>query len=172
MLKITLSTFLILFFACGSTKLDVFNNLVLTSDCPKEGKCTIDVLKNKSLVLKSLDNGGIYYDTISDNTKMVILYQYSKNMEQVTYDGGYREEIIFEVNSGVKTLNLNDKALQETKMIFGRYCNCRGKTGIYPVVSGKLNLTNLDGKVNLDLEYKISEVPQATKSFRVTNGKL
>ena len=56
-------------------------------------------------------------------------------------------------------------------MLFGRYCNCRGQTGLYKVVNGSLDLKNQDD-VSFDLDFKITEVPQVTNNVVVTNGKL
>ena len=49
---------------CNSHKNSITKNkvksvpLVLNSECPQDGNCTVEVLKNKSLVIKTDDLGG------------------------------------------------------------------------------------------------------------------
>ena len=117
------------------------------------------------------DFGKTNYTLVDDLDKNVVRYQYAKDLEKSNIDGGYREEIIFEIDNENSNISLSNEGLQDTKMLFGRYCNCRGQTGLYKVLSGNLELKNQDD-VSFDLNFKITEVPQVTNNIVIKNGKL
>ena len=106
---------------------------------------------------------------MNDNTMTsVILYEYKRNVEDGIQDGQHREEIVFEINNTDKEIHLNDFALQNTKMLFGRHCFCRGQAGFYKVSDGKLNLENKDNTITLDLDFTITKVPQLYSKVKAT----
>lgn len=147
------------------------DEIVTNSTCPSDGKCTIEVIKNKSLEVKSDEFGSNYY-TLTDNMNTsVVLYRYNRNVEEGLQDANYKEEIIFEINNNEKQLSFSDRDLQKTKMIFGRICFCRGQTGYYKVQSGKLFLENQKEEIKLELNFKITEVPQIINSLNYTISK-
>ena len=113
-------------------------------------------LKNKSMVLASEDNKNSY--TLIDNPeKNVIVFTYSKTVKGNLQDAGYREEVVFETTQKLSELNLNDTDIQKSKMLFGRFCYCKGQTGYYSVRNGKMTV---DSNNNLFLNFKVLEVPQ------------
>jgi hypothetical protein len=136
-----------------------------TSPCPSDGVCTTEILKNKSLVIKTDEFGSIYTQTIDSETTSVIVYQYNRTVKGDLQDAGYREELIFEINNNDTELNLTNKELQQTKMYFGRFCFCRGQTGYYKVEEGKLNLNKVNNTINLNLDFTITKVPQIIKTI-------
>ena len=69
------------------------------SPCPSDGVCTTEILKNKSLVIKTDEFGSTYTQTIDSETTSVIVYQYNRIVKGDLQDAGYREEIIFEINN-------------------------------------------------------------------------
>ena len=163
--------FALILFSCCSKKTTSANNISQKVNiCADNGTCTIEILKNKSISINA-DFGKTNYILIDDFDKNVVKYQYAKNLEESNIDGGYREEIIFEIDNKKNEISLQDIDLQQTKMLFGRYCNCRGQTGLYKVVRGSIDLKNHDD-VSFDLNFKITEVPQVTNNVVVTNGKL
>lgn len=178
MRKLLIIPFLTLITACNCQK-KVSDNpseikkdeIVTNSTCPSDGKCTIEVIKNKSLEVKLDEFGSTYYNLIDNMNTSVVLYRYNKNVEEGLQDASYKEEIIFEINNNEKQLSFSDKDLQKTKMIFGRICFCRGQTGYYTVTSGKLFLENQKENIKLDLSFKISEVPQIINSLNYTISK-
>ena len=130
--------------------------VALQSDCPKAGTCNVQFLKNKSMVLASEDNKNSY--TLIDNPeKNVIVFTYSKTVKGNLQDAGYREEVVFETTQELSELNLNDTDIQKSKMLFGRFCYCKGQTGYYRVRNGKMTV---DSNNNLFLNFKVLEVPQ------------
>ena len=147
---------LFVFFACSST-----NNLPPKKPtiCPPEGDCTVTILEHKSIVLSSNEDNTINYTLQDDSTHTVIRYEYKKNMKQVETDGGYKETIIFEINNN-NSQSLENEELQKTKMLFGRYCFCRGQIGLFKVTNGKLKWFKKNKKLQFHLDFKIKEVPQ------------
>jgi hypothetical protein len=160
--------FTLSFCKCPQNSVSKTQVTTIESVCPENGKCSIQIFKNKSLDVKEDEFGSIYY-AITDNTSTsVILYEYKRNVEEGLQDGQHREEIVFEINNTDKEIHLNDFALQNTKMLFGRHCFCRGQAGFYKVSEGKLNLENNDNTITLDLDFTITKVPQLYSKVKAT----
>ncbi|MBC7641851.1 MAG: hypothetical protein H7174_05860 [Flavobacterium sp.] len=145
-----------------------FSNIVY--NCPNNGNCDLEILENKSLLLNH-DLGKLNYKLIDNKNKTVVRYQYSKDLDKSVVDGGYREEIIFEINSKNTDNKIFDVDLQKTKMLFGRFCFCRGQTGFYKIINGNLKIKK-GKKLNFKLNFKINEVPQIVNEIIVVNDKL
>lgn len=129
----------------------------ITSECPKDGTCTVQLLKNKSIVVKKDEFGSTYYTLEDSDSKNVVQYTYKRTVKGDLQDANYREEIIFELNNPTDNLTLSDATLENTQLLFGRFCFCRGQSGYYKINQG--NLTVTDGK-EIDLNFKTNEVPQ------------
>lgn len=136
------------------------------STCPEDGDCTIQLLKNKRIVMKTDGIGKLYYETQDDENTSVIVYEYKRRVEPGLQDGSHREEIIFEIDNKASEVSLSDRDLQKTQMLFGRHCFCRGQAGYYRVTSGKLNLTSKSGEIHVNLNFKVTEVPQTIESIQ------
>lgn len=137
--------------------------------CPTDGKCTVELFRNKSLEIKKDEFGSMYHQIIdSENNTSVIVYHYDKNVAKGLQDGNYREEVIFEIKNSDTNLVLSGKELQTTNMIFGRFCYCKGQTGYYLVEDGTLNLVQKDNKVSFSLDFNITKVPQIIKSIKAS----
>lgn len=140
----------------------------IESTCPENGVCTIQIQKNKSMAVKTDEFGSVYYTSEDDATKSIIVYEYKRNVEKGLQDGQHREEIVFEINNSDTKLTLSDKNLQSTKMLFGRHCFCKGQAGYYKVTEGTLNLENNKGTITVNLDFKITKVPQLYTSVKAT----
>ena len=152
---------------CTSQKTTIANNsIIATKSCPEEGKCIIEIFRNKRMEFKTDDLGSIYYQTIDSPEYSVIIYQYNLNVDKNLQDGNYREEIIFEIKKSDKKIALNGTALQQTKMLFGRFCFCKGQTGYYKVEQGTLTLNQKNNIVDFNLDFTITKVPQIIKSIQ------
>lgn len=165
-MKIITSVFCtILLLACSSKKPISQNKKVacLVSSCPLDGACVLNVLDNKSLTIKNDEFGNLYYTIDEKLNSKVYKYVYSKTPNDNLQDGGYREEIVFELNDSILNQSFLDKQLQSTKMLFGRFCFCRGQTGNYKVIDGNLDI--VDNKITLN--FNISEVPQIIKNITI-----
>ena len=151
MKKFALLPALFILFSCSTTK-----NLQATSNptyseasCPKEGECSFEVIKNKSLVIKKDDIDKVYYSLADSPATSVVKYRYNKEANPRLPDSGYSEEIVFEIANDSKTLDYKSSDMQKTKMLFGVMCFCKGKAGFYPVESGTLTYKN--DKLNITI---------------------
>lgn len=140
----------------------------INSDCPSDGKCTVEVLKNKSMNVLTDDIGAVYYRTEDNPNTSIIVYKYERNVPKGLQDAEYREEIVFEINNSEATVNKNDFTLSSTKMLYGRFCFCRGQTGFYKVDKGNLELENKNNQIHFKLDFTVTKVPQTIKSIEAT----
>ena len=74
----------------------------ILEDCPTKAKCTQDIFKDSGLVLSKDDTGKPFYSIVPQLGSTVYQYQMSENKDEQYMDGGYREEIIFEVPTDLK----------------------------------------------------------------------
>lgn len=147
--------------SCQSQKDFNPTSVSLISECPKQVDCTIQILTGKSMLIQNDGNATTY--TLQDATGTnVIIYKHNKIVKGDLQDAGYREEIVFEIDQKNGSLKLTDANLQTTKMLFGRFCFCKGQTGYYPVEQGTLSI----GNDIADLNFIISQVPQITKKIQ------
>lgn len=138
----------------------------LVSPCPEGGTCKLTYLKNKRIELKTNEATGKYYHVIADSeTKNVVQYEYTLDTDPTLADAGHTEVVLFEVDAENPETEVSGTALQKTNMIFGRFCFCRGATGIYKVTDGKLSVKSEDNTLNVKLDFKVTEVPQIIDTF-------
>lgn len=169
MKKITLILISLFAISCNCKKNSVENKAqqevktTLTSNCPEDGKCIVTVSKNKKIEILRDAFGKIYYEMADSELRSVIKYEYTRNALQGTQDSGYREEVIFELDNKIKDANYIDTALVNQKLLFGRFCFCRGQTGYYQITKGAINLKNSGLTVN----FTTTEVPQIINSFTI-----
>ncbi len=135
------------------------------SECPKDGTCTVEIIDNKKLNVKQDEFGSIYYELEDNFDTKIVKYKYSRTVKGNIQDAGYREEIVFEIENALTDLTLVDTDIQNTKMLFGRFCYCKGQTGNYKVSIGKLNF-NAQEKT-IDLDFKVTEVPQIITKIKI-----
>ena len=152
----------------SQSKTTIDTILSISSNCPAYGKCSVELLKNKSLDIKTDDIGSTYYEIIDNPTTSVIQYQYNKNVPRDLQDGQLMEQIIFQIDNNSKSATFKDLELQKTKMLFVRLCFCRGQTGYYKVVNGSLNINKSDETYTIDLKFKMEQVPQLYTTVNVS----
>lgn len=138
------------------------------SNCPEDGICSIEIIKNKSILVKTDDFGSNYYLLEDNENTSVIYYKYDRNFEKYLQDAYYKEEIAFEVSNEANQLNLTDEALQDTKMLYGRLCFCKGQTGFYKITKGALKYTKKGNEIAIDLDFENQKVPQIIKKIKTT----
>jgi hypothetical protein len=181
MKKLLLLSLLPFFIFCNTNKKNVEKNDQTSSTinnattamndkislCPSDGTCTFELLKNKSLDIKKDDLGGIYFNVVDNDQTSVIKYKYNKTVDPKYQDGFYNEEIIFEIKNGNNKISNKDASLQDTKMLFGRHCYCKGEAGYFNVEKGNLEVNkNNNGEVQFSLDFEITQVPQIIKSIQ------
>lgn len=153
-------------FSCNCFKQTVKVNpkkIVLESLCPKEGDCKIEILENKKMTVLDDGTGSLYYQLEDDLKHKVIKYTYDKKVEADLQDANYREEIVFEIENEFKEETISNENLQNVKMLFGRFCYCKGQAGNFKVKNGNLKIT----KDKIDLDFEIKEVPQIIKNISI-----
>jgi len=163
MKKLALALLCFVLLACAAQKTaSITGAYTLMNECPAEGTCTFEVLKDKSLVIKS-NLGKPYYELVNAPGKMVVKYAYNKTRYPDYQDDFYSEEIVFETDNELS--NLKDKATT-LPLYFTAKCFCRGKAGTYKAdaqVSLKDNLlhialpaTIIDNQLlkNIDVSFK------------------
>lgn len=143
------------------------------TNCPADGVCTIEVLKNKTMVVGANEDSTMTYTLADDLNHSVVRFQFKRNMDQSEHDGGYREMTVFEIDNSISSQVLADEELQNVKMLSGMFCFCRGKAGLYKVNKGKLDLTiNKLGETNFTLDFEMEKDSQSIKTISVVDDKL
>lgn len=147
-------------FSCKSKKQVITEPVIsVTSECPKDGNCFVKLNAHKAIEIKTDEFGRLYYTLTDDETKSVYQYTYNRKVKGNLQDANYREEVIFEV-SNQDNISLTNEALSQQKLLFGRFCYCKGQTGYYAVKQGKLSVAKKEKQTSVDLHFMISEVPQ------------
>ena len=165
---------LIVIFSCGNSKKAADESektkitLQMTQSCPDDGICSIQVIPQSSLLIKT-DDIGKYYPVVEKGKNLVIKYVYKRNPIENTADSNYSEIIYFELPDKKLNLNLQDKDLSRVKLLYGRLCFCRGTSGYFPVNKGNL-ITKKTGKEQLKifLEFSVKKIPQIIKQIDET----
>lgn len=165
-----------LMLACKPSKLETSQSNTsllkingLESLCPEDGKCTVRLLSNQELSIKADEFGKIYFDTIANKDKSIILFEYSRNVPEGLQDGSYREEIVFEIDHSISSVHLKNNELGQVKMLYGRHCFCKGYAGYYYVKEGNLLLSQQNGVIDFDFDFKMKEVPQVIEKIKTKN---
>lgn len=170
MKHILLPLILVLSFSCCSKKMKPTQPMsyTLESSCPNDGTCKITIYPNEKLEILTDETGAVYYKKTAASNSTVFHFQYDRTAEEGVQDGQYQEELIFEYSNDSFPLNLTHQSLQKTKMLFGRHCFCKGQAGYFLVNAGSLNLNQTKGQTTLDLQFQITEVPQAITQIQST----
>ena len=163
--KIALIFVLFSLLSCKCKKATTQATATITSECPKDGTCTIQLSKNKSMVVKQDEFGSVFYTLEESTSKSVVQYTYKRTVKGDIQDANYREEVVFEIDNKSENLHVSDAALENNQLLFGRFCFCRGQTGYYKINQGNLTVNN--GKV-VDLSFKTDQVPQIIKHITLT----
>lgn len=152
------------FSSCCNQKKTVEEKITLKTTTIENGKQLLHLLKNKTIDTLQV-NEALGYELKTNVATDVVQYVYEINMDQVQYDGGLREILVFEIPHGDFELNLTDNELQKTKMLFSRQCFCRGQNGIFRIKKGNLKVSSKAGKLNIVLNFHQDKVPQETKTI-------
>lgn len=160
----------LLLLSCTTQKQIDINDVPVQKECPHDGLCTLSVFNNKELILLKDDLGGLYYDVKENKGTTVIHYQYNKTIQANLQDGHYREDVLFEIKTSGQSLNLHDAELQQTKLIFGRHCFCKGQTGYFQINKGSLQL-HQQTSFTFDLKFETDKVPQLIRRISLPQKK-
>ena len=129
--------------ACASqksTKDTITGKHTIESQCPTQGTCNLEVLKDKSLVIKNDNFGRPYYATQDAPGKLVVRYTYTKKKNPLYQDDIYSEEVVFETDNTLSNIK-KEAAFTDVNLLFGVQCFCRGKAGYYRPQKGSVSYT-------------------------------
>ena len=139
-----------------------WSDYTITSECPEDSSCKLELLEGKSLLVKSDDTGHLYYNLEDAPGKTVVQYTYRTITDAALADAGYSETIVFETDG--KPFKYKDADMQKAKMLFNVQCFCRGKAGIRKIEHGT---ATYDGK-NLHMEIPGLVDDQKTKLVNIS----
>lgn len=128
-------------------------------NCPEDGDCSFEIIKNSSLEFRYDDTGKLY-PVIEEGKNRVVKFHYKRKPEPDAMDSGYSEYVYIEFDPEHEQIILKDKELQKVKMLFGRICYCKGSMGYFPVLEGSLFLFNRGKNLQLRTSFKVKKVPQ------------
>ncbi|MCF6279504.1 MAG: hypothetical protein L3J14_04070 [Flavobacteriaceae bacterium] len=139
-----------------------------TTNCPEDGVCTVELIPNSSLIVKS-DEFGNTYTIIEKGEKTIFKYTFSRNVDKQYVDGHYIEEIYAEFDKELPEINLKDKNLSNVKLLFNRMCYCKGSAGFYHIQKGNLSFRKTKKNTfNFQLNFTMDKVPQVITSINET----
>ena len=141
MKKLALIILPVILFTCSSQKggnTGITGKHTIESECPADGTCTFEVLKDKSLFVKTDSFNRTYYEFQDTPGKMVIIYAYNKTKNPAYQDDFYSEEVVVETDNQLS--NLTGEG--EHDIFFTVRCFCRGKAGTYRLVAGTATVKN------------------------------
>lgn len=172
-MKKIISLFCIVLFASSCTTVKTFLDSKEGGDyktkvktkCPSDGDCELMVFKNSSLQIQSDGLGHSYYDMVFDAGKTVIMYEYKRNSDVNYQDGHHTERIVFEIKNDITELIVEDFELSNMVMFYERHCFCKGETGMFPIVKGKLYVNNLGDALQLKLKIEEVDIPFSISSL-------
>ncbi len=145
-----------------TTSQNMLQNTVTVTpvNCPENGACTLELIPNKTIEFKH-DKFGNTYPVISEGTKTILKFTYTKNTPKGLQDSSYTEIIYAELENNLPELSLHNENLNNVKLHFGRLCYCKGETGYYQIKSGEFNFKKSNSNsIQLSLSFKVSMVPQ------------
>ncbi|WP_291114216.1 hypothetical protein [Flavobacterium sp. UBA6135] len=161
MKKLVFTTLLLSLLSCKSSNFGIIENKIkMVGNCPEDGTCNLVLFKNKKLKILTDDLGSLYFSLADNNDTHVFHYQYQRNVPEEVQDGHHIEEVYWEINTEVINLTIENEALQQTKMIFGRHCYCKGQAGFFKVSSGSLQIIKATSGYEVRSHFNIKEVPQ------------
>ena len=151
-------------FGCSSQKnVFSFENLVqaktfASSNCPDDGSCFLEIIPNKSLLIKKDQFGQLYGETV-DSDLVLIKFGYSRKVPKNAVDAHHSETYYFTIPKSTKNLDLSNEELQEVNLVIDRQCFCKGTAGFFKITSGQLNLDIRKNELTLNGNFSNEKLP-------------
>ena len=137
----------------------------LSSDCPKEGKCKVEVKDEFTYELEK-GKGGVINPVFKENTETkLFIFTYSKTKNKELTDDFYQEKILFILPYKIEEGEYSGNDLKDFNISFGKFCFCRDVAGYYPIKTGTLKIT----KDEIDFTFTVELDQQKIKhiSFKI-----
>lgn len=166
MKKLLCSIFCLLIFSCGSKSQVLKNeNDLKKTDCPIDGACSLKVEQNKTLNIIN-DRSPTLYPEIVNGENIILTFEYKRHEIPDTADGHYIEQLLLELDPNNLEAILSGNTLQNVKLLFARFCYCKGQTGYYKITNGTLKIEKLNkNRYYISLDFSQDSVPQIIDSI-------
>lgn len=139
-----------------------------SANCPSNGTCSATRTLNQGLKIYTDEWGKTYVKLEEKPNSYVLHYEYVRNKSPENYaDDFYREEIYIELPATALNTTLTDQELQEVKLVFGRFCYCKGAAGQFVITNGTLKIKHSEKESTIDLTFK-APVPQILEKLHFT----
>ncbi|NEV93637.1 hypothetical protein G3567_05650 [Psychroflexus sp. YR1-1] len=142
MMKCQSLLLLCMLLACKSAQTD----LPLLQECPNNGDCEVQVLKETKLFISEMPSGILEISFEEDPDFQVVFIQF-KNLKQTNY----KEEIYLQIPSRFKEIQSKNQSLQNQKVILGKVDDS-GTMGFERVKQGQLRLVHMKDYISLHLD--------------------
>lgn len=136
-------------------------NMILSqnkTNCPEGGKCSVTILKNKSLTIKD-DVTGKVYPEITDGKNLIVHFNFLRQAPEGIADGNYAEDIYFEIPADQNQLQKKDSSLKDVNLVFGRHF-FSPEAGFVEINKGELKLQKKGNEIRFDLKFHEEEGKQ------------
>lgn len=142
--------------ACKSARTE----LPLLQNCPANGDCEVQVLKETKLFLTETVTGVSDVTFEEDVNFQVVFIKFKKSGTE-----DYAEEIYLQIPSQFKEIQSKNYSLQNQKVVFGKFCDCE-EEGFELIRKGELVAVNKKEHISLQLEFN-SEKSQILKKINL-----
>ncbi len=171
MKNIILTSILLIFMSCNSTQnMQVqVKKSYYSKTMTKKNNTNItekwQVVPNASINFEK-DKFGVGMAKLDKGNKTVFYYKYnSQPIDKSIMDGGYIQEIFFEIEGDIKNMSLKDKQLSNVNLLVGKHGFFRG-SGVYAVGSGSLDLKIL-GNDQVEITINIAKPNQMVRKTQL-----
>ncbi|GAA4763642.1 MULTISPECIES: hypothetical protein [Flavobacterium] len=148
----------------GKTLSEQEKNIV--QECPNGGECSIKYLANKSIKIDKDNTNKIYYNLVDNLEKSVVRFEFKKNNPSGMAEANYIEEIVLEVQNSAQETNLSDEFLEKAKVLFGKYCYCKGQAGVYLIQTGSLKIKQDREEISIELNFDMSPITHKVSKIK------
>lgn len=121
--------------------------------CPEGGECSIQLQKDKKLLLLTEEATGQLYPEVTIGNNLVVVFTYTHKTTERVADGNYSETIHFEIPRDFTELKKKNSALTDVHLLFGKHCFCED-AGYYAISNGELLANKLDSKIRFELTFE------------------
>ncbi len=128
------------------------------SACLEDGRCTLEIIPNQSLLLKEDAFGQFYGEQITSELLLFKL-SYERDVPKGVADAHYSETYFFSIPKTTSTLELNNAELSKVNLVVERRCFCKGSAGFFKILSGKLKLSIKKNELTLSGRFSHENLP-------------
>ncbi|MGV3461470.1 MAG: hypothetical protein ACO1N9_13565 [Flavobacterium sp.] len=134
--------FLLLIFLAGCSAPQY---AIAKEESDEGGAFTFEILKDKALEIGTGVTGKLHYSLKDAPGTSVAVYKYTKTTSRQYQDNFYNEEVVFEF-TGKK---ITPESIDQSTILFGVSCYCKGKAGHYRVVN--LRIIQENENISIDI---------------------